>query len=57
MSDMTSITADIQTARVFEWRRGFNTIYLLDLGVKLGLRPTWTMFLRTPAIRVISAVI
>lgn len=37
MSDRASITAEMQTARVFEWRRGFNTIYLLDLGVKLGL--------------------
>ncbi|MFN0314675.1 MAG: methyltransferase domain-containing protein [Burkholderiales bacterium] len=37
MSDQASITADTQTARIFEWRRGFNTIYLLDLGVKLGL--------------------
>ena len=31
------ITADDQVARVFEWRRGFNTIHLIDLGVKLGL--------------------
>jgi SAM-dependent methyltransferase len=31
------ITADGQTSRIFEWRRGFNTIYLLDLGVKLGM--------------------
>lgn len=33
----SNLTADAQTARIFEWRRGFNTIYLLDLGVKLGL--------------------
>jgi SAM-dependent methyltransferase len=37
VSDKPGITADTQTARIFEWRRGFNTIYLLDLGVKLGL--------------------
>lgn len=39
MSDTpdTPVTADTQTARIFEWRRGFNTIHLLDLGVKLGL--------------------
>jgi SAM-dependent methyltransferase len=30
------ITADAQVARIFEWRRGFNTIYLIDLGVHLG---------------------
>ena len=32
-----SLTADAQVARIFEWRRGFNTIYLIDLGIKLGL--------------------
>jgi SAM-dependent methyltransferase len=39
MNDKTSVppTADSQTARVFEWRRGFNTIHLIDLGLKLGL--------------------
>jgi len=31
------ITADAQVARIFEWRRGFNTIHLIDLGVHLGL--------------------
>ena len=31
------ITADSQVARIFEWRRGFNTIYLIHLGVQLGL--------------------
>ena len=30
-------TADSQVARIFEWRRGFNTIHLIDLGVHLGL--------------------
>ena len=37
MADAKGITADAQVARVFEWRRGFNTIYLIDLGVRLGL--------------------
>jgi SAM-dependent methyltransferase len=32
-----TVSADSQTARVFEWRRGFNTIHLIDLGLKLGL--------------------
>jgi len=31
------ITADSQVARVFEWRRGFNTIHLIDLGIRVGL--------------------
>lgn len=30
-------SADDQVARIFEWRRGFNTIHLIDLGVHLGL--------------------
>lgn len=33
----TSITADQQVARVFEWRRGFNTIHLIDVGIKTGI--------------------
>ena len=33
----SDITADTQVARIFEWRRGFNTIYLMHLGVQLGL--------------------
>src|SRR5882724_12624212 len=32
-----AITADSQVARIFEWRRGFNTIHLIDVGVHLGL--------------------
>ena len=31
------ISADSQVARVFEWRRGFNTIHLIDVGIKTGL--------------------
>ncbi|MEO8038728.1 MAG: class I SAM-dependent methyltransferase [Betaproteobacteria bacterium] len=31
------ITADEQVARIFEWRRGFNNIHLIDTGIELGL--------------------
>src|SRR5689334_14967663 len=39
MSDKhdSPITADSQVARIFAWRRGFNTIHLIDLGIKVGL--------------------
>src|SRR3954452_14256783 len=30
-------SADAQVARIFEWRRGFNAIHLIDLGTHLGL--------------------
>ncbi len=30
-------TAESQVARIFEWRRGFNAMHLIDLGVRLGL--------------------
>ncbi|HXF18192.1 MAG TPA: class I SAM-dependent methyltransferase [Burkholderiales bacterium] len=33
----TGISADAQVARIFEWRRGFNAIHLIDLGNHLGL--------------------
>ena len=33
----TEITAETQTAKIFEWRRGFNAMHLIDLGVRLGL--------------------
>ncbi|HEX4986795.1 MAG TPA: class I SAM-dependent methyltransferase [Burkholderiales bacterium] len=36
-AEQAGITADEQVARIFEWRRGFNTIHLIDLGVHLGL--------------------
>ncbi len=36
-SSNAAVTADSQAARIFEWRRGFNTIYLIHLGVQLGL--------------------
>lgn len=32
-----AITADEQVARIFAWRRGFNAMHLIDLGVRLGL--------------------
>ena len=31
------ISADAQVTRIFEWRRGFNTIHLIDLGTHLGM--------------------
>jgi SAM-dependent methyltransferase len=37
MAQGNEITADSQVARIFEWRRGFNAIHLIDLGVHLGL--------------------
>ncbi len=37
MTNADTISADQQVARIFEWRRGFNTIHLIDLGVRLGL--------------------
>jgi len=30
-------TAEDQVARIFEWRRGFNAMHLIDIGVQLGL--------------------
>ena len=30
-------TADEQVAKIFAWRRGFNAMHLIDLGVRLGL--------------------
>lgn len=37
MDAAKEITADSQTARVFAWRRGFNAMHLIDLGIRLGL--------------------
>jgi len=38
MNEQSSpITVDSQVARIFEWRRGFNTIHLIDLGLRLCL--------------------
>jgi SAM-dependent methyltransferase len=36
-SNAKDITADSQIARIFEWRRGFNTIHLIDVGIRAGL--------------------
>jgi SAM-dependent methyltransferase len=36
-SDDKEVTADSQVARIFEWRRGFNTIHLIDVGARVGL--------------------
>ncbi len=33
----SGVTADAQVAKIFEWRRGFNAMHLIDLGVRLGL--------------------
>ena len=33
----TEITAETQVAKIFEWRRGFNAMHLIDIGVRLGL--------------------
>lgn len=34
------ITAETQVAKIFEWRRGFNAMHLIDLGIQLGLFET-----------------
>jgi SAM-dependent methyltransferase len=31
------LTAESQVAKIFEWRRGFNAMHLIDIGVGLGL--------------------
>ena len=41
------VTADSQGARLFAWRRGFNAMHLIDLGVRLGL---FKAFADTPLI-------
>ena len=40
-----AISADAQVAKIFEWRRGFNAMHLIDLGVELGL---FRAFAETP---------
>ena len=30
-------TADSQVAKIFEWRRGFNAMHLIDIGIHVGL--------------------
>src|SRR4029434_3679873 len=34
---LSDVTADSQLAKLFAWRRGFNAMHLIDLGVRLGL--------------------
>lgn len=36
-TDVPALTADDQVARIFALRRGFNTIHLIDVGIKLGV--------------------
>jgi SAM-dependent methyltransferase len=40
-----NLTAEAQVARVFAWRRGFNAMHLIDLGLRLGL---FRAFAETP---------
>lgn len=35
--EFVEFTADDQVAKIFEWRRGFNAMHLVDIGVRLGL--------------------
>lgn len=41
------ITPDSQVAKIFAWRRGFNAMHLIDLGIRLGL---FAAFAETPDI-------
>lgn len=41
----TALTADAQVSRIFAWRRGFNAMHLIDLGLRLGL---FRAFAETP---------
>lgn len=41
----TEISADSQVAKIFAWRRGFNAMHLIDLGIRLGL---FKAFAETP---------
>lgn len=36
-SSALAITADVQVAKLFGWRRGFNAMHLIDIGIRLGL--------------------
>lgn len=44
-STAPGLTADSQVARIFAWRRGFNALHLIDLGIRLGL---FKAFAETP---------
>lgn len=43
----SGISADAQVERIFEWRRGFNAMHLIDLGIRLGL---FRAFADTPGV-------
>jgi ubiquinone/menaquinone biosynthesis C-methylase UbiE len=36
-NEANELTAEAQVAKIFEWRRGFNAMHLIDLGIRLGL--------------------
>ena len=36
-SKATDVSADSQVAKVFAWRRGFNAMHMIDIGIRLGL--------------------
>jgi SAM-dependent methyltransferase len=36
-TEKPEISVDEQVARIFTWRRGFNAVFLIDIGVELGL--------------------
>lgn len=44
-AEVTRLTADEQVSRIFAWRRGFNALHLIDLGLRLGL---FKAFAETP---------
>lgn len=37
MGGTSGLTADAQVERIFAWRRGFNAMHLIDLGIRLDL--------------------
>ncbi|MBC8391129.1 MAG: hypothetical protein H8E17_00980, partial [Deltaproteobacteria bacterium] len=44
-NEVANLTAETQVARVFSWRRGFNAMHLIDLGIRLEL---FKAFAETP---------
>jgi 2-polyprenyl-3-methyl-5-hydroxy-6-metoxy-1,4-benzoquinol methylase len=50
--DPAGISADAQVARIFEWRRGFNTIHLIDVGIRTGLFKAFAEAPDSPASRI-----
>ncbi len=42
---IADLTVEAQVARVFAWRRGFNAMHLIDVGIRLGL---FKAFAKTP---------